>query len=418
MAHIMYDTNALLDLQEEAFRDDSSFYITDITLKELEDIKTSGRKDEETRYEARKVLHLLDENPQQYEVVLSKKDYFIRCEKFDLVDSPDTKIIYTTYCFFEDHGFSDGVFITSDLACKTIAKAIGLNVEAIRSNEDDEYKGYYEITLADQELADFYNNSLYQNINQFDLLINEYLIIKNPAGAAIDKYKWTEEGYKHVPYLTFESDMFGKVTPYKNDLFQQFAMDSLSSNQVTLIRGNAGTGKSFLSLAYLFALLERGKIDKIIIFCNTVAAKGAAKLGFYPGSRTEKLLDSQIGNLLQSKLGDKIMVERLIDDGELVLLPLSDIRGYDTTGMNAGIYITEAQNMDIELMRLALQRIGEDCICIIEGDDRAQVDMSMYAGANNGMKRVSQIFRGSDIYGEITLESIHRSKIAELAQLM
>ena len=97
---------------------------------------------------------------------------------------------------------------------------------------------------------------------------------------------------------------------------------------------------------------------------------------------------------------------------------MSDIRGYDTTGMKAGIYITEAQNLDIELMRLALQRVGEDSICILDGDDQAQVDLSIYGGVNNGLRRVSEVFRGSDLYGEITLQKIHRSKIAELAQLM
>ena len=121
-----------------------------------------------------------------------------------------------------------------------------------------------------------------------------------------------------------------------------------------MLRGPAGTGKSYLAFGHMFALLEEGVIDKIIIFCNTVATKGSAKLGFYPGSRTEKLLDSQIGNLLESKLGNRIAVERLIDDGQLVLLPMSDIRGYDTSGMNAGIYITEAQNLDISLLKLAL----------------------------------------------------------------
>ena len=38
-----------------------------------------------------------------------------------------------------------------------------------------------------------------------------------------------------------------------------------------------------------------------------------------------------------------------MQQGRLVLLPMSDIRGYDTTGMNAGIYITEAQNMDVSM---------------------------------------------------------------------
>lgn len=103
---------------------------------------------------------------------------------------------------------------------------------------------------------------------------------------------------------------------------------------------------------------------------------------------------------------------------ELILLPLSDIRGYDTSGMCAGIYISEAQNLDIELMKLALQRIGEDCICIIDGDDNAQVDDIHFSGCSNGMKRVSQVFRGSDLYGEIELKNIHRSRIANLAENM
>ena len=165
-------------------------------------------------------------------------------------------------------------------------------------------------------------------------------------------------------------------------------------------------------------LVEKGVIDKIIIFCNTVATAGSAKLGYYPGTREEKLLDSQIGNFLSSKLGDRHQVERMIDEGSLVLLPLSDIRGYDTTDMNAGIYITEAQNMDISMLKLALQRTGENTKFIIEGDPEAQVDLPQYAGDNNGMRRMSKVFRGKHLYGEVTLPIIHRSEIAEIAEGM
>lgn len=108
----------------------------------------------------------------------------------------------------------------------------------------------------------------------------------------------------------------------------------------------------------------------------------------------------------------------MINDEKLILLPLSDIRGYDTTGMKAGIYISEAQNLDIELMKLTLQRIGEDSICIIDGDCKAQVDDIHFAGSSNGMKRASQVYRGEDVYGEITLKNIHRSKIARIAEKM
>ena len=137
-----------------------------------------------------------------------------------------------------------------------------------------------------------------------------------------------------------------------------------------------------------------------------------------PGSRDEKLIDSSIGIMLSSKLGGIYAVEQLIDDNRLLLLPMSDIRGFDTGGMNAGVYITEAQNMDISLMKLALQRIGEDCICVIDGDYEAQVDLAQYAGANNGMRRMSEVFRGQDFYGEVELKNIYRSRIAEIAEQM
>ena len=280
----------------------------------------------------------------------------------------------------------------------------------------EEYKGFIEARFTEIGLANFYQNTLINNINEYDLLENQYIIIKNEDDWVLDKYKWKNNKYEKIPFQKAESKMFGKIVPKNGDIYQQLALDSLYSNKITMIRGAAGTGKSYLSFGFMFNLLEQGKIDKIIIFCNTVATKGSAKLGYYPGSRDEKLLDSQIGNLLVSKIGDRIMVEKLIADGTIVLLPMSDIRGYDTTGMNAAIYISEAQNLDIELMRLALQRVGDDNICILDGDSNAQVDSSLYAGSNNGMRRVSDIFKGSDIYGEVTLQNIHRSKIAELAQ--
>ena len=111
-------------------------------------------------------------------------------------------------------------------------------------------------------------------------------------------------------------------------------------------------------------------------------------------------------------------VQMLIDNGELVLLPMSDIRGFDTTGLRSGVYITEAQNMSIDLMKLALQRIGQDSIVILDGDDKTQVDLGIYGGNNNGLRRTSKVFRGKDIYGEVTLKEIYRSKIAQIAEKM
>lgn len=411
-----YDTCGLLNEMQKAFTSvDDKFYIACTTLKELENIKTSQNKDAELKYKARKLLHMLDEKQDFYEVILYSPivhDAFI--SNFDLPRTDDSKIIAAAS---ELNAQSEVIFYTADIACRMLAASVGLKVKSVQETEK-EYTGFYEIVLTDEAMADFYSNKLPSCENFYELLENQYLIIKNSEGKIVDKYKYKSGKLEKVKFLSYNSTMFGKIAPKNGDAYQQLVLDSLENNQITMIRGAAGTGKSYLSFGYMFNKLEKGEIDKIIVFCNTVATLGSAKLGYYPGSKDEKLLDSQIGNLLVSKLGSRLIVEELIAKEKIVLLPMSDIRGYDTTGMRAAVYITEAQNLDVELMRLALQRIGEDSFCILDGDSDAQVDSSLYAGNNNGMRRVSEVFKGSDVYGEVTLQNIYRSKIAEIAQRM
>ena len=411
-----YDTCSLLNELHSAFENDF-FYISSVTLEELENIKTSSSKDQDIKYRARQLLHLLFENKDKYKVVIFQKEWETAISNFSyLSDNNDSKIIYSAFITDTETAF-DLVFKTDDLCCAALAKQIGLTVETTYEQMKlDNYTGFIEKTISNEELVAFYSKSNLETENHFNLLENQYLIVKDENGKIADSFKWKNGNYEQVLFPVLKTDMFGMIKP--KDEYQKLAIDSLLSNKITVLRGPAGSGKSYLSFAALFQKLEKHEIDKIIIFCNTVATANSAKLGFYPGSRNEKLLDSQIGNFLSSKLGDSVAVERFIAEGKLALLPMSDIRGYDTTGMKAGIYITEAQNLDIELMRLALQRVGEDSICILDGDDQAQVDLSIYGGTNNGLRRVSEIFRGADFYGEVTLQKIHRSRIAELAQLM
>lgn len=410
MAILFYDTCSLLLAQEKAF--ENKFYLSIITLKELENIKTSTYKDEETKYKARHLLHLLLENEDKYEV--DTNDWHSKLLHLNLPDNNDSLIIASAYYLNKKQ---DIIFITNDLACRALASAMGIPTNFYEEANDEGYTGYLELILNEDEQAKFYTDAYTDNKNIYNLLTNQYaILIDKTSNKIIDKYKWTGVEYIQVPYRKTESTFFGKTGPKDGDVYQHIALDTLLTNQISMLRGPAGSGKSYLAFSAMFDMLEHNKISKIIIFCNTVATKGSAKLGFYPGSRTEKLLDSQIGNFLESKLGGRDIVEDMIAKGIIVLLPMSDIRGYDTTGMNACIYITEAQNLDIELMKLALQRIGEDSYCILDGDSNAQVDLDMYAGGRNGMRRVSEVFKGNNFYGEVTLKTIKRSKIAELAQ--
>lgn len=418
MTYKFYDTCSLLLKVDNLWEDNVVVVLSSITLEELENIKTAANKDPDVKYAARKLAHELDEHfgDSSYTVMIWNNDLMEDLVEAHLPITNDSKIIICADAYMNLIEPEDEfIFYTNDICCKHMAH---LTLECpICSVEEEkyDYDGYKIIQMDDEEMAEFYSNP---TVNKYDLYINQYLLIQDINGEIVDKLCWTGKDYRHLTYDNFKSNHFGNVKPMKDDVYQALVADSFANNRITLVKGPAGTGKTYLSLGFLIHKLERNKIDKIVIFCNTVATKNSAKLGYYPGTRDEKLLDSQIGNMLSTKLGGRFAVEEMIRKEELILLPFSDIRGYDTSGMNAGVYITEAQNLDIELMKLALQRIGEDSICIIDGDYNTQVDDIHFAGSNNGMRRASKIFKGEDVYGEITLRKIHRSRIAEIAEKM
>ncbi len=404
-----YDTCSLLRKAGSLFADNEPFVISSITLEELENIKTSTNRDNDIKYSARVILRQLDAKPFLYQTITFTNSMLDPIITKDLPITNDTKILACALAYP-----TDVIFVTNDLALKTIARLFLKHIESV-PDEDDDYSGVKAVRLSDEEMAVLYETP---DDNKFDLLINQYLLVYNEKLELVDRLVRVEDGYRHLSYRDLDSTQFGCIRPMPNDYYQQCAVDSFFNNQITLIKGPAGSGKTLLSLGFLFNQLEKHRIDKVIVFCNTVAAMHSAKLGYYPGTKDEKLLDSQIGNLLISKLGGRDEVERLIEEEKLLLLPMSDIRGYDTTGLRAGVYISEAQNLDIPLMKLALQRIGDDSICIVDGDAKAQVDDINFAGNNNGMRRLSKIFRGKDCYGEVELQQVHRSKIGLIAEDM
>ena len=415
MKYKCYDTCSLLMQAGNLFTsDDYTLVISSIVLEELENIKTSGNKDADVKHAARKVLQDFDEHYGAFEIILYNDLYGEKMLKDGISLTNDAKIIACARHFAVTHPEDEVVFVSNDLICRHIASMYFVTEKIIE--EEYEYDGYKEVYLDEDEMTEFYSNP---NSNTYDLFVNQYLLVyEKESGQCVDQVRWDGETYRRLNYNTFTSKWFGDVKPIKGDIYQTLVADSLTNNKITMIKGPAGSGKTYLSIGFLIHKLERNKIDRIVIFCNTVATKNSAKLGYYPGTKDEKLLDSQIGNLLISKLGGRHVVEQMIQEEKLVLLPMSDIRGYDTSGMAAGIYISEAQNLDIDLMKLTLQRIGSDGLCIIDGDCKTQVDDIHFAGSNNGMRRASQVFRGKSVYGEITLKNIHRSEIAQIAEEM
>ena len=404
-----YDTNALLTLQEQVLKE--KFVISSITLQELEDIKTSYKKDQEVKYKARKAIHILDENPDMYDVVVYHLPLY-NMYMSDLEDTPDNKICACAkwYQEFKDNKL---VFVSDDICCRTIARyEFDLNAMGITNNDDIDYTGFKEIKMSEEEMAYFYEHMV---DNIYDLMYNEYLIVKDSDGNVVDKRKWNGETHKEVFNKTIKSVYFDNLKP--KDEYQSFVIDSIMSNPITAISGKAGSGKSLISLMAAMNLIESGEYDRIVILFNPVKARGASDLGFYSGEFLDKAMLNSIGNILTTKFGDRYAVDYLIQQNKLKLVSMADCRGMEISD-NEILWITEASNTSVDLMKLCLSRVSSGAKVIIEGDYEAQVDSREFAGGNNGLKRVIEVFKDHKEFGYVQLQNVWRSKIAELCELL
>ena len=110
-----YDTCSLLKELDKVFL--THFALSNISLIELENIKTSTTKDEETKYRARKILHLLEKYEDKFTLIIFK-DNFLTKEFKDYEVNNDLKIISCAVYLNKTEPIT---FITADLACKHIA---------------------------------------------------------------------------------------------------------------------------------------------------------------------------------------------------------------------------------------------------------------------------------------------------------
>ena len=374
-------------------------------MEELENIKTSSRKDEETKYKARKLLHILDENSDKYKVVITTKNIISIIDDFGLENTPDNQICACAY------SIPDILFITNDISCKTIAKWIfGLDISSISTIQEDLYKGYRDITLSENDMAYFYEHL---NENVFNLLTNEYVIIRNADNEVVDKLKWDGEMYQAIRNKPFKSNMFGTLKPL--DDIQSFAMDSINTNDITVLYGKAGSGKTTLPLNYIMQEIEKGRYKKCYMVYSYEPLKGAKTLGYEKGDHVTKLIYSaSIGNILASKFGDLQQVEYMLDRGMLDIIPTANIRGVEFES-DSICMVTESQNLDVYTLKTIIQRCKSGCKQIYEGDIIEQKDTNVQ---NVGINRLIDVFKGHKSFGCVKLKNNYRSELSELADLM
>lgn len=389
-----YDTNALLELTDEVLNE--HFAISSVTLEELENIKTNRNKTEEVRYKARKVVHLLNDNPDKYKTIFYKDDAVKILEDFGLEPTPDNKICACAKYFSRNN---DVIFVTNDLCCKTIARDIYcLEVGEAKSNDSDMYKGYKLLKGNTAEINEALSNEEYLST----FVVNEYLLIYN-----IDTDEESE--------MRFDGDKFvslklppSRYIKAKNSL-QRCALDMLNNPNITIcaVLGGYGSGKSYLSMQMgLYAVREKGWQSKILGVREAVGE--GAEIGFLSGSYEEKT-EEFFMPLVQQLDGKEFELQSLKQQGMLESAIPYYLKGQ--TFPSTYILVDEAEDLSEKQIRLVGTRTGEGSKIVFDGDYKQAIGNN---GKTNPLVRMCNELKGNDKFACIYLDEDVRSTTSKL----
>ncbi|WP_421726665.1 PhoH family protein [Bauldia sp.] len=163
--------------------------------------------------------------------------------------------------------------------------------------------------------------------------------------------------------------------------------------------GPAGTGKTYLAVAYASAMVERGAAERIVL--SRPAVEAGERLGFLPGDMREKV-DPYLRPLYDA-LYDMMpldKVERGLQSGMIEVAPLAFMRG--RTLSDAIVILDEAQNTTSMQMKMFLTRLGENSKMIVTGDP-SQIDLP--PGQTSGLVEAVKLLDGVDGIARIAFSS-------------
>lgn len=184
---------------------------------------------------------------------------------------------------------------------------------------------------------------------------------------------------------------------------QKEARRLIIENQIVIVTGRAGSGKSLVCALSALDFLNKKQCDHIYITRATIEVGNS--LGYLPGSLEDKFnpyLEAFQENLV--KCADKVKIQAMVKDEKIVAYPVQFIRGKTIDDI---LVVEEAQNLSKAEMLAILTRLGKTGKIIVNGDNEQQDTKD----ATTGLTYAIELSKKIDGIKWIKLKENHRSDL-------
>jgi PhoH-like ATPase len=337
------------------------------------------------------------------------------------------------------------VFVSKDLAARIKADSLGLRTEDFENQKVDAdrlYTGYMTIDVDPELIDELYRDRMLPlsrlapslrartpegNEYERPVFANQFILLRDAD----------DENHTGLARRLADTDHVIPVTGPRKPTFgilarnvqQTMAMDLLLDDEIRMVTllGSAGTGKTLLAVAAGMAkVFNEQRYDKLLV-ARPIMPMGR-DIGYLPGTKDDKLgawmqpifdnisyllstRGSSIGQTAESHTSEQ-KITKLIDGGQLVLEPLTYIRGRSIP--HQFMIVDEAQNLTPHEVKTIISRIGEGTKVVLTGDV-GQIDNPYLDHGSNGLAYAIEKMKGLRIVGHCSLAKSERSELASLA---
>ena len=419
-----------------------------VVLEELDNLKKAGGERGQNARSAIRYLEGLRQKGDLLEGVSLESGGTLRVEKNfvnvrlpeDLPeDKMDNRILRVCRGLAES-GPEPVILVTKDILLRVKAQMIGVQAEDFVteqvSGREEQYRGRTEVYAPEEAFKEFKKKGIplelvYQSdpegkITRPKLLENEFVLLKADQSTKKTQLGRVEKGLiKKLEYR--KSTPYGVSPRNAGQYFLQEAlMQPADKAPLVIVKGMAGTSKTFYSLAVGLEKLLNNPTGEYrrILFCRP-NAQFDSDIGFLPGDEQEKiapllrpvmdnleqLIDSNEEARYENEQELKGKIEEIFDRGILQAEALNFLRGRSIE--KTYLIIDEAQNMTPGQAKGIITRAGKNTKIILLGDP-GQIDRPFLDERTNGLSYASEHMKGSPLCWQITLtaEECERSPLA------